>query len=145
MVCIVHMTQLPLDVLVQIWFGFRFHVCLKQCNTPCHGLCCSMVLLDLTVNEQQTVPARQAVFPLEKSVFSGWIFSCPQAWCGLPLVAEQQAELIASNRNSLCREKLLELMLIVLVSEQSISIRGHYSSSFLYLMQNIIVSKENGK
>lgn len=55
------------------------------------------------------------------------------------------AELIASNRNSLCREKLVELMLIVLISEQSISIHGHYSSSFLYLMQNIIVCKENGK
>lgn len=36
-------------------------------------------------------------------------------------------------------------MLVVLVSEQSISIHGHYSSSFLYLNQNITVSKENGK
>lgn len=36
-------------------------------------------------------------------------------------------------------------MLVVLVSEQSVSIRGHYSSSFLYLKQNITVSRENGK
>lgn len=63
----------------------------------------------------------------------------------MPLFAEKQAELIASNWNSLCREKLLVLMLMVLVSEQSIIISGHYSSSFLYLKQNIIVSKENYK
>lgn len=37
-------------------------------------------------------------------------------------------------------ERNYQLMLVVLVSEQSISIR-----SFLYLKQNITVSRENGK
>lgn len=38
-----------------------------------------------------------------------------------------------------------ELMLMVLVSEQSLSAHGHYRSSFLYLKQNIALPKENGK
>lgn len=42
-------------------------------------------------------------------------------------------------------EKNSELMLMVLVSEQSISAHGHYRSSFLYLKQNTILPKENGK
>lgn len=54
-------------------------------------------------------------------------------------------EFIASNRNALCRERLLKLMLMVLLSEQSISAHGHYRSGFLYLKQNITLCNENGK
>lgn len=56
-----------------------------------------------------------------------------------------RVEFIASNRNALCRERLFELMLMGLVSEQSISTCGHYQAGFLYLKQNINLCKENRK
>jgi len=42
-------------------------------------------------------------------------------------------------------ERNSKLMLMGLVSEQSISTHGHYRSGFLYLKQNITLPKENGK
>lgn len=56
-----------------------------------------------------------------------------------------QVDFIASNRNALCRERLLELMLMALVSEQSISTCDHYRAGFLYFKQNINLYEENRK